>query len=249
MQHAAAGVGLLSLASSPLRAGTAKAARSLKVVCVGAHPDDPETGPGGTLAKLAAAGHSVTVVYLTRGEAGIPGRSHDEAAAIRTKEALAACRILGANPVFAGQIDGASVVDHRRAAQMDELIAGEKPDLVFTHWPIDSHHDHQCASQLTIQAWMWARTRFDLYFYEVCSGLQTMLFHPTDYVDITDVAEVKHRAVNCHVSQNPAELYDPGIPGNHALMEQYRGMQMGVKAAEAFVRMVGPGQQARWDPE
>src|SRR5258708_3193781 len=79
--------------------------RLLKVVCVGAHPDDPESGCGGTLARYTAAGHQVTAIYLTRGEAGIPGKSHDEAAAIRSGEAEAACKVLGAKPIFAGQVD------------------------------------------------------------------------------------------------------------------------------------------------
>ena len=60
---------------------------------------------------LLALGHTVTIVYLTRGEAGVPGKSHDEAAAIRTAECEASCKILGAKPIFAGQIDGATVVD------------------------------------------------------------------------------------------------------------------------------------------
>jgi len=236
------GLGMLSLPSSPLNADAASGSRLLKIVCVGGHPDDPETGPGGTLAKFAAAGHSVTIIYLTRGEAGIAGKSHDEAAAIRTNEAMAACKVLGAKPVFAGQIDGSSVITNEWVARMEQLFAGEKPNLVFTHWPIDSHKDHQCASLLTIQVWMRAQRRFDLYFFEVCTGVQTMVFHPTDYVDITDVLELKHKALYCHESQNPAEIYNPNAPGNHAVMEQYRGMQMGVKAAEAFVRMVGFGQ-------
>src|SRR5712692_10352058 len=60
------------------RAGATGAAQikpgSLSVVCVGAHPDDPESGCGGTLAMYAAQGHRVTVIYLTRGERGIPGK-------------------------------------------------------------------------------------------------------------------------------------------------------------------------------
>ena len=241
-QQAAVGLGMLSLQSSPLNAGATHGAKRLKVVCVGAHPDDPESGPGGTLARFAAAGHPVTIIYFTRGEAGIPGKSQDEAAAIRTDEAVAACKILGAKPVFAGQIDGSSVVSNEWVARMERLLADEKPDLVFTHWPIDSHKDHQCASLLTIQAWMRAQAKFDLYFFEVCTGVQTMVFHPTDYVDITDVLELKHKALYCHVSQNPADIYRPGTPGNHAIMEEYRGMQMGVRAAEAFVKMAGHGQ-------
>src|SRR5438067_11427259 len=72
--------------------------RPLRVVCVGAHPDDPESGCGGTLARYSEAGHKVSIVYLTRGERGIAGKSLEEAAAIRTAEAQAACRILGATP-------------------------------------------------------------------------------------------------------------------------------------------------------
>lgn len=68
----------------------------LKVLVAGAHPDDPESGCGGTIARYADEGHTVTILYLTRGEAGIRGKSHDEAAAIRTAEAKKACEILKA---------------------------------------------------------------------------------------------------------------------------------------------------------
>src|SRR5205823_1354592 len=99
------------LAAEEARA--AQEGKGLRVVCVGAHPDDPESGCGGTLARYAAAGHRVTVLYLTRGERGIPDKSFDEAAAIRTREAEEACRILRAHPVFAGQIDGDTRMDRR----------------------------------------------------------------------------------------------------------------------------------------
>ena len=75
-------------------------AARLTVVCVGAHPDDPESGCGGTLARYAALGHAVTIVYLTRGERGIPGKSLDEAAKIRTAESEAACRIIATTPAL-----------------------------------------------------------------------------------------------------------------------------------------------------
>lgn len=233
---------MLSLAPSALSGEGAGGAKVLKVACVGAHPGDPEAGPGGTLARFAAAGHSVSNIYFTRGEAGIPGKTHEEAAAIRTGEAIAACKLLGAKPVFAGQMDGSSVVSNEWVERMEQLITEEKPDIVFAHWPIDSHKDHQCASLLTVQVWMRAKTKFDLYFFEVGTGVETMTFHPTDYVDITGVQDLKRRAVFCHASQNPPEIYKPGIPGNQAIMEEYRGMQMGVKAAEAFVKMVGHKQ-------
>lgn len=209
----------------------------MKVVCVGGHPDDPESGCGGTLARLSRAGHDVSVIYLTRGEAGIAGKSHTEAGTVRTNEAVAACSILKVKPIFAGQVDGDTVVNREWIEKISGLISEEKPDVVFTHWPVDSHRDHQAASLLTIQAWVRAKVKFDLYFFEVCAGEQTMAFKPTDYVDITDVQEIKREALYCHVSQDPPGIYACG----HAIMEQFRGREMGAKAAEAFVRMSGSG--------
>ena len=45
--------------------------RKLKVLVAGAHPDDPESGCGGTIARYVNEGHAVTALYLTRGEAGV----------------------------------------------------------------------------------------------------------------------------------------------------------------------------------
>lgn len=203
------------------------------IVCVGAHPDDPESGCGGTLALLSQLGHAVTIIYLTRGEAGIAGTSHKDAAAIRTREAEAACRILNARAVFAGQIDGDTVVNNPWVGTLQQLIMDHKPRIVFTHWPIDSHKDHQAASLLTIQTWMKHKDAFDLYFFEVCTGSQSMGFRPTVYADISTTQEQKRRAVYCHTSQNPDGIYR-AADCNHARMEEFRGIEIGVSAAEAF---------------
>jgi LmbE family N-acetylglucosaminyl deacetylase len=234
VKNSLAGIGILS-SPSVFKPRSPEEKKSLKVVCVGGHPDDPESGCGGTLAKFTQAGHVVTIVYLTRGEAGIPGKSNDEAAKIRTHEAEEACKILQAKPVFAGQIDGDTVVDNEWVKKLQAILNEEKPDLVFTHWPVDSHKDHQSASLLTIQSWVRAKEKFDLYFFEVCIGEQTMTFRPSDYVDISSTQGQKRKAVFCHKSQDPPGIYDCG----HEIMEKFRGVEMGVRAAEGFVRMVG----------
>src|SRR5882724_6009999 len=156
VQQAITGMGILSSPSLFTRKNISPA-KLLKIVCVGGHPDDPESGCGGTLAKFAAIGHAVTIIYLTRGEAGISGKSHEESAAIRTREATEACSILKTKPVFAGQIDGDTILNNEWVKKIQQSIVEEKPDLVFTHWPLDSHKDHQIASILTIQAWIRAK--------------------------------------------------------------------------------------------
>lgn len=233
------GLGLLTIPAN-LSASENNSFKKMKIVCVGAHPDDPESGCGGALAKFASMGHDVTIIYLTKGEAGIPGKSAVDAASTRTAEALAACSILKVNPVFAGQIDGDTVVSNEWVIKMQQLIKVENPAIVFTHWPIDSHKDHQVAGLLTTQVWLNAQKKFDLYFFEVCAGEQSMSFHPTDYVDITEVQEQKRKAVYCHASQDPGSIYECG----HASMEDFRGREFGVKAAEAFIRMTGKTQGA-----
>lgn len=201
-----------------------------KVLVIGAHPDDPETGCGGTMCLLADAGHDVVCVYLTRGEAGIAGKSHREAADIRVIESENACKITGARHIFMSQVDGNTEVNLERYKEMRELIDHENPDIVLTHWPIDAHRDHAVCGTLVLDAWRRLDRRFKLYYFEVMTGEQTQMFHPTHWVNIESVLERKHAACNCHVSQQMPELYE----GWHTKMELFRGIECRCNAAEAF---------------
>lgn len=235
VKQAAATVGPTIVASTALplvATQTASGVAPLRVVCVGAHPDDPESGCGGALARYAALGHAVTVVYLTRGERGIPGKPLDEAARIRTAECEAACRIIGGKPVFFGQIDGATEVTRAHVDAMTRLLGAANPDVVFTHWPVDTHMDHQVASILTIRAWMTLRGP-RLYFFEVNSGSQTEGFLPNTYVDISPAVEQKKAALFAHVSQDGQGIWKE----HHETMAQWRGREAGVAVAEAFVHL------------
>jgi LmbE family N-acetylglucosaminyl deacetylase len=226
---AALGAGLPAVAAA---AESGQAARKLKVVVTGGHPDDPESGCGGTIARYTDEGHEVVILYLTRGESGIEGTSMQDAAAIRTAESLKACAILKARPVFAGQIDGHTEVNQARYDEFRKILEAEKPDVVFTHWPVDTHRDHRAASLLTYDAWLEGGRKFDLYYYEVDLGTQTHIFHPTDYVDISETVNRKKAACFAHASQFPESrlwvLHDP--------MNRFRGMEGGVAFAEGFIR-------------
>jgi N-acetylglucosamine malate deacetylase 1 len=213
--------------------------RKSKLVVVGGHPDDPESGCGGTMAAFAGAGAEVVALYLTRGEAGIAGKTAEEAARIRTREAGEACRILGARPVFAGQVDGATEVSQPRYAEFRKLLLAESPDIVLAHWPVDTHRDHRAASMLAYDAWLAGGRKFDFYYFEVMSGSQTQMFAPTTYVDITATEKKKRDACYSHPSQQPAEFYE-----HHRLMNEFRGVESRVKYAEAFVRhALSPGDR------
>ena len=216
-----------------LQAGNKWYEQYKKVLVIGAHPDDPETMCGGTMLKLRELGAEVVSVYFTGGEAGIPGKSHDESRHIRTAEAQKACEMLGVRAVFMTQIDGNTEVNKQRYAEMKALIAAEQPDMVITHWPIDSHRDHRVCSIITYDAWRQSGYSFDLYYGEVMTGMQTQNFAPSLWVDITEQHQQKVKAYYCHESQDM-----PVVQEWHDAMESMRGMECHAKYGEAFVKQV-----------
>lgn len=224
---------LATLHAPPLAAAATQAARQLKVLCVGGHPDDPESGCAGTLSRYVELGHSVTVLYLTRGERGIRDKGLTEAAQIRTAECEKACQIIGARAKFFGQIDGATEMTHTQVEAMTKVLSDESPDVLFAHWPVDTHMDHQVASMLAVRAWMASGERPQLYFFEVNTGSQSQGFLPNTYVDIAAVLEKKKTALFAHVSQDGQGIWRQ----HHEIIAQWRGREAGVAAAEAFVHL------------
>ncbi len=215
--------------------------KKLRIVCFGGHPGDPEFGCGGTMAKYSDAGHQVTFLYLTRGEASDPKKTYTEMAELRTKEAETACKILNATPKFAGQVDGNTVLDKDQNEKVAKFIMAEKPDILFTQWPVDGHPDHQVTGLLALTAWVRSGRTFHLYFYEVNTGVETMGFTPTDYVDITALRDRKKEAMFAHKTQDPVNTYNDYFKP----LEEFRGLEAGVKAAEAFIHFKAEGERAK----
>ncbi len=203
-----------------------------KVVVTGAHPGDPEAGCGGLIARLTQAGHQVVLSYLTKGEAGIEGATHQEAATTRMAEAKVSSEMLGGSTHYFGQTDGATFTDNGQYQKMLEFLEAEQPDLLLTHWPMDTHLDHRACAALTYDAWLRLSNPPALYFYEVTPGGQTQNFVPSDYADISPVVQLKRRACFAHESQRMEKLY----PTDHEKMETFRGMESGYEFAEAFAR-------------
>ncbi len=202
----------------------------LNVVAIGAHPDDPETGCGGTLAKLAKQGHNVSILYLTRGEAGVKGVPADRAGQIRTEESETACAMLGVKAYFMGQVDADTELNRDRYKIFHDRLTQFDPDIVFTHWPLDTHIDHRTAAMLAYQSWLWTQEKFVLAYYEVMTGIQSHHFLPDVFIDIGETQELKWQAIYAHTSQNPARFHP-----YHDHLEEIRGQEGGFDSAEAFV--------------
>ena len=148
--------------------------------------------------------------------------------------------MMKASPVFAGQIDGATEITPERYKDVLEILRSADPDVVFTHWPVDTHRDHRICANLVYDAWLQMGRRVPLYYYEVMTGGQTQTFSPTHRVNIGEVIEQKWKACFLHKSQKVTkERYDQ----DHGKMEIFRGMEAGCQYAEAFVRQA-PGPES-----
>ncbi len=225
------GSGIACAVSGKSFSGQGTKAKSLKVVVVGGHPGDPEYGCGGTIARYVERKDQVTMLYLNRGEKGCSQRSSQECADIRSTEAKNAAKVLGTSAMFADQIDGESVVSPGAYDKFFTLVQAEAPDVVFAPWPIDNHRDHRAASNLAYDAWLRAKKSFGLYFYEASTGEDTVMFSPTDFVDIEKVEAKKRSACFAHASQSPERFY-----ALQTEISRFRGIESGCRLAEAFVR-------------
>jgi LmbE family N-acetylglucosaminyl deacetylase len=105
--------------------------------------------------------------------------------------------------------------------------------IPMSSWPIDNHPDHRAIASLTYEAWNSLGRKAAFYYYEVSDGKDTLMFNPSDYVDITDVEPLKRQACYAHASQTPDRFY-----ALQSEVARFRGIEAGYAQAEAFVRHV-----------
>lgn len=171
----------------------------MKVLALGAHPDDIEIYMYGSLAAWRAMGADLVLAIATDGSKG--GKlDPSELRRQRRAEATAAVEPLGVTPIFLDFVDGELVPDPDVVASLKALIAETAPDLIVTHAPNDYHGDHRAlsdavrlAASFTVPV-VWA------------DNLQGAGFTPTYYVDITGHFAAKAAAIRKHASQDPERL-------------------------------------------
>jgi LmbE family N-acetylglucosaminyl deacetylase len=192
----------------------------VKVLAVGAHPDDVELGCGATLLRHASRGDEITILVMSRGDLGsIEGMS-------RRSEQDEAARRIGAELVWAGFDDG-SVPDGPDAIRtVDEAIAASGAQILYTHTADDTHQDHRATATASISA---GRRLATILQYETPS---TRRFEPTVYVDVAATIDDKLALVRSHLSQ----VLRAGPVDLEAIEAQarFRGSQCRIRFAEAF---------------
>ncbi len=78
----------------------------MRILAVGAHPDDLEILCAGTLARYIAQGHHVVMVHACQGDKGHGQILHHEVGLVRDQEAKAAAQIIGAEAMSLGFLYG-----------------------------------------------------------------------------------------------------------------------------------------------
>lgn len=119
----------------------------LRLLILGAHPDDAEFHSGGLAALYAAAGHHVRMFSLTNGESGhheMPGPKLVER---RRAEAAAAARVIGAESEVWNFRDGQLEANLELRWAVIRAIRRFAPDLLLTHRTCDYHPDHRAVGQ------------------------------------------------------------------------------------------------------
>jgi N-acetylglucosamine malate deacetylase 1 len=128
------------------------ASRTLRILCIHAHPDDAEILAGGTLALLATAGHHITVLTMTAGDCGSDEHGPEELSRIRKAEAAASAALIGAEYMCAGFQDLAIFNDDSSRRRVTHLLRQLRPCVVLTGSPEDYLCDHETTSQLVRDA-------------------------------------------------------------------------------------------------
>ena len=189
-----------------------------RVMVVTAHPDDSEFGAGGTVARFVKDGCEVTYVIATNGNKGSGERTMTPArlAQIRAEEQRNAARALGVARVeFLGYHDGELEDTRDLRRDITREIRRWRPDLVITMNPhrtynlYASHRDHRTVAGVALDC-IYPLARDHMSFPELMpefephkvSEVYLMQWeNPHLVVDITDVMDLKLKALACHVSQ------------------------------------------------
>ncbi len=204
----------------------------MNILAIGAHLDDIELACGGTLAKSVHLGHRVKMIVTT--DSSYSGY-HGEvlrAREVALEEGREAARILGVEeleildyPTL--DVPFSSEIVKALNARIDDF----NPDIIFTHWPFDSHKSHNNTSYSTLAAGRYFNTI--LLFEPLGPGGRGVLgFRGQVYVDISDFIEQKMAAIKAHKSE--LAKYGRGWVDAVRGRAYLRGFEMGAEYAEVF---------------
>jgi len=184
----------------------------LRVIMIGAHPDDCDGKGGGTAILMASMGHAVKFVSVTNGDAGHQTQGGGALAKRRMQEAKEAGKRFGVTYDVLDNHDGELMPTLDVRLQIIRKIREWKADVVIAPRPNDYHPDHRYTGVLVQDAAYMvavpnvapdvaALEKNPIFFYYQDRFLRPNPFRPDVAVDITPVIAKKAHALAAHESQ------------------------------------------------
>jgi len=195
----------------------------MRILAIGAHPDDIEYGCAGALLKAKLKGWEVFMLVMSRGELGGDPL-------VRKKEQEDAATLLKVDGLFWAHFEDTRIpVDRECIDVIEEVIKKVEPDEIYVNWPEDFHQDHRAVALATLTASRYIKR---VIFYEDYTSVN---FQPDIFVDITSLLDRKIDILKCHRSQ-VERIYPTGFDMIEASksLASFRGFQGKVKYAEGF---------------
>ena len=218
----------------------------MRVMAIGAHPDDIELLCAGTLAKYAQQGHQVTMCYVCNGGLGHVEIMPPELKEVRKQESIDSANVIGADFQWL-DIDDADVRQstNEAIARLIDAVREAQPDVIITHSPNDYMDDHRLVGELVLKASFDATIPHlvskqetpaqlvPIFYMDTLMGVD---FLPEFWVDISDTIETKRQMLACHESQYAWLKEHDNIDyiDSMVTVAKYRGLQVGTPYAEGF---------------
>ncbi len=196
----------------------------MKVLAIGAHPDDIEIFMLGLLLSCKARNDDVFIAIATDGSAGNV-LDYPDLKKVRKLETIDALKSIG-KPHFFDFPDGNLFFVQEAAKLIKKFVISIQPDLIVTHSPEDYHPDHRALSDFVKMA---AGFTCPILYADNLMGVN---FMPEYYVDITPYFEIKSEAILKHKSQDPKNFLKAT-----KLLNRFRSAQCNTPAgqyAEAY---------------
>jgi LmbE family N-acetylglucosaminyl deacetylase len=185
----------------------------LRILAIGAHPDDCDLKFAGTAAKFAKAGHAVKFLSVTNGDAGHQSMGGGMLAKRRFLETQESARRVGIQEYeVLDNHDGELVPSLEVRRQIIRVIRKWKADIVIAPRPNDYHPDHrytgvlvQDAAYMVVVPNVVADTppleNNPIFLYYSDGFQKPAPFRPDVVVPIDSVWDIKVNALDAHVSQ------------------------------------------------
>lgn len=184
----------------------------IRIIMIGAHPDDCDIDGGGTAALFSQIGYAVKFVSVTNGDAGHQTMKGVALAKRRFAETQEVAKRLGITYVVLNNHDGLLTPSLDVRLQIIKEIREWNADVVIAPRPNDYHPDHRYTGVLVQDAAYMvsvpdispdvpALKKNPLFLYFQDRFQKPNPFSPDIAVDITSVYDKKISGLDAHVSQ------------------------------------------------